>query len=51
MLVCDTREEALEKGQELKIWDGKKWFIGILWKTPDMIGTDRFNVIYCGGDE
>lgn len=51
MLICNTEEEARELGREIKIWDGTKWFIGILWKTPDMVGTENFRVIYCGGVE
>ena len=45
IVICNNEDEALERGHKMKIYDGEHWFLGILWKTQEMIGTERFNCI------
>ena len=45
MLVAENDEEAIEKGHRTKIWDGSRWFEGILYKKPYQIGKEEFSVV------
>lgn len=45
IIQADTDEEALRKGNPLKIYNGKKWLVGIIYQRLDQLGTDKFNIV------
>lgn len=45
MLRAKNDEEAIEKGKAIKVWDGKRWLLGILYKKPDQEGTEKFSLV------
>ena len=44
MVICENEDEAREIGHPIKIYDGHRWLLGILWKTQEMIGTEYFRI-------
>lgn len=45
MLRAENDKEAMEKGKSTKIWDGTRWFEGILYKKSYQIGKEEFSVV------
>ncbi len=45
MVICENEEEALKLGHPLKVYDGNRWVVGILWKTLEMIGTEKYHLL------
>ena len=44
MVICQNEDEARKIGHPIKIYDGHRWLLGILWKTQEMIGTEYFRI-------
>lgn len=44
IIRAETDEETLEKGKAIKIWDGSRWLVGVIYKRLDQIDTERFSV-------